>query len=575
MFRRAFLVAALVACVLLPAEGASPPLRRFPFWACSDGKGTVSLFWLPVGGEWPAGGYRLERVSRGKAAVLGGPFRPGRDARAMMEVDPADADAIRSLADGIERGMLSDDEKNRSVSVLGRAAAADGALGRALGVRYTDVPRGRGRIAYRLTPLGADGAPGPAMESLEVDPGKATPAPGRPEGLRAEQRDDGVALFWTDPPAGAVAPVVGYRVDRGDGGRRTAALTPKTLLLDRHLSRGAPEFVDGAPPAKKVTYLVRSVDLFGRLSAPVRTGITVRSPARARVAPGAGTTASKVAVPAAPAPAAARIASAPEPAGRPTLRPIDDGGASATARDGDASSRAAIDRPASPSPTAAAARKAPAPTRLASAAPADAPPEIPGAESSTRAPAPPTGGKLSRKAREEGVPSRFARTALPAREPEAVPGPDPVLGPSRASAPESPPAAAPAPAPGLSPTAPRPPEAPAAVARAAGRLETAAQRDGSPPPPVIMSIAGLGDRVLVRFRPGDPEGLSHTFVFVRSESPTGEGVTVGRPVPGDTREWEDTTVSAGQYFWYRVVALDSAGQRSEPSKPKWVSTGSR
>src|SRR5512146_1380267 len=170
--RRAFLVAALLACVLLPAEGASPPVRRFPFWACSDGKGTVSLFWLPVAGEWPAGGYRLERVARGKATILGGPFRPGQDARAMMEVDAADAEAVRSLADGIERGTLSDDEKARSVSVLGRRAAADLAFGRALGVRYVDAPRARGKLLYRLTPLGADGAPGAAMESVEVDPAK-------------------------------------------------------------------------------------------------------------------------------------------------------------------------------------------------------------------------------------------------------------------------------------------------------------------------------------------------------------------------------------------------------------------
>src|SRR5512144_1260485 len=219
MVRRASLVAAFLACILLPAEGASPRVLRFPFWACSNGKGTISLFWLPVGGAWPAGGYRLERVSRGTTTVLGGPFRPGQDARAMMDLDAADADAIRSLADKIERGTLTDEERNRSVGVLGRAASADVVLGRALGVRYTDVPGGRGKLVYRLTALGADGGTGSAMETAEVDPAVATPAPGRPVGLRAEERDKGVALFWSDPPASPVAPVVGYRVDRGDVGR--------------------------------------------------------------------------------------------------------------------------------------------------------------------------------------------------------------------------------------------------------------------------------------------------------------------------------------------------------------------
>ncbi len=117
MVRRALFVAALAVLVFLPAEGVPPPVLRFPFWACSDGKGTISLFWLPVGGEWPAGGYRLERVSGGKATVLGGLFRPGQDARSMMEIDPGDADAIRSLADKIEGETLTDDERSRSISV--------------------------------------------------------------------------------------------------------------------------------------------------------------------------------------------------------------------------------------------------------------------------------------------------------------------------------------------------------------------------------------------------------------------------------------------------------------------------
>src|SRR5512145_3230387 len=249
MVRRALLVAALAVLVFLPAEAAPPPVLRFPFWACSDGKGTISLFWLPGGGEWPAGGYRLERVSRARTTVLGGPFRPGQDAPSMMSLDPGDADGVRSLADRLERGTLTDDEKNRSISGLGRAASADPALGRALGVRYTDVPRERGKLVYRLTALRADGSPARAMESAAVEPGRPTPGPGGPSGLRAEERDTGVAIFWADPPASAVAPVVGYRVERGDGGRHAVVITPKPLLLNRHLSRGEPEYLDAEAPA--------------------------------------------------------------------------------------------------------------------------------------------------------------------------------------------------------------------------------------------------------------------------------------------------------------------------------------
>ena len=376
MVRRASLVAVFLVCVLLPAEGASPPARRFPFWASSDGKGTVSLFWLRLGGQWPAGGYRLERVSRGRTTVLGGPIRPGQDARSMMELDPAKADVIRALADKIERGTLTDEERSRSISVLGRAASADTLLGRALGVRYTDVPGVRGKLVYRLTALGADGGTGSAMESTEVDPARPTPAPGQPVGFRAEERTGGVALFWTDPPASPVAPVVGYRVDRGDGGKRTATLTPRPLLLDRHLRRGEPEFLDGAAPAKKLTYQVRSVDVFGRMSAPVRVGIAVTNAARAEGSPGAEAKAPGAAAPAAetaPSPRIATGAAAPEsqgggstprvPAPPTVVRPATKARAEAP--------------PAAPAPTAALApAPVPAPARPPGPTPA---PEAPAA----------------------------------------------------------------------------------------------------------------------------------------------------------------------------------------------------
>lgn len=537
MARRALLAAAFLVCLHFPAGGAAPPLLRFPFWACSDGKGTISLFFLPPGGEWPAGGYRLERVSRGRATVLGGPLRPGQDARAMMEIDPGDADAIRALADGIERGTLSDDEKSRSISVLGRAAAADAVLGRALGVRYTDVPRVRGKVVYRLTALGAGGGAGSVMESAEVDPGKPTPGPGRPARLRAEERDDGVALFWTDPPAGPVAPVVGYRVDRGDGGRRTAALTPKPLRLERHLRQGEPEFLDGTAPAKKVTYRVRGVDVFGRLSAPSQAAIAVRKAGRATAATGAQ------APPPRPAPPAATATAGPAPSS---------GIAAATS-----APAAAAEPPGGKrrTPAAAPARDESPPARSGSAArPAPATTAASATEdgrggSSSRVPVPPTTLAAAATKRTE------ARLSTPA--------PATVRSAAQTPAPGAPRAAVPA------------PEKPEPVVWTATKEEPATRQAGSPPRPAIVGIAGMADRVVIRFRPGDPEDLTEGFLVIRSESPTGPGATIGRLIPGGKREWEDTTVSAGEYFWYRLVAVDGRGNRSEPSAPKWVSTGSR
>jgi hypothetical protein len=116
---------------------------------------------------------------------------------------------------------------------------------------------------------------------------------------------------------------------------------------------------------------------------------------------------------------------------------------------------------------------------------------------------------------------------------------------------------------------------PATVIWGAPRAEPAARQASPPPKARILEIVGMGDRVILRFSPGEPEGATHQFLVFRSESPTGIGMAVGRPISGDAREWADTTVSAGQYFWYRLVAVDAAGNRGEPSAAKWVSTSSR
>jgi hypothetical protein len=483
------LLSAILLLSLWGGETAAARVRKFPFWASSDGKGTVKLFWLPPNGQWPPGGFRLERIYKKRRAVLKKALQTGGDDKTLAELPPEDAIAIRQLADKIRSGTLTDEERRDSISSMGKTAATDTAYGRALGVRYTDRVKGAGKLSYRLIALDADGKRGDSMESNVVNPRKRTPGPARPVGLAVKEHPEGIAITWSDPPASVLSPVVAFRVERIAGRGKAQIITSKPLVLNRHLASDQPQFLDADPPREKLIYKVRSIDIFGRLSAPARVGISVKNFS---------------------------------PAGEPPL-----------------ASSSVIN---------------------------------PKEREKKSAPPPSGTGEAARIVKEE----RLAEVSVP--EPISVPAAN--LPPENANpVSESVPYAAPDPKPAQVFAIAEKPTFETGV-QATKRTEpkktanVVSREGGSPPPPSIVAIAGLGDKVSITFRPGEPEDQTSKFLILRSKSPTGKGVVVGRPLPADTRQWEDTTVEAGEYFWYRLVAVDKAGNRSAPSRPKWVAVGS-
>lgn len=66
--------------------------------------------------------------------------------------------------------------------------------------------------------------------------------------------------------------------------------------------------------------------------------------------------------------------------------------------------------------------------------------------------------------------------------------------------------------------------------------KTVSQEYGFLPSPSIVAIAGLGNKVGITFRPGEPEDQTSKFLVIRSMSPTGPGVQLGHPIPADTRK---------------------------------------
>jgi hypothetical protein len=366
------------------------------------------------------------------------------------------------------------------------------------------------------------------LESNEVDPAKRTPGPRQPGTLQAEARRDGVALFWQDPAAGGIAPVVAYHVVRTGPGRKTQPLTQTPIALKKHLTEGLPDFVDTEPPLGTVTYRVQSVDIFGRRSANIQTRVLVMNPP-------------------APTPPADRTAVAPKPetkgpaasdntAARPIKPPSVPGPevTAATTITRDAPEPAA--RPEEPSPP----RRLLARMETIVHPPPKENPGVPGEGRVEPVPSPDR-TTVAAKSEESSHPGRHVarmEKILPV-PPEENPGGSGDAGNTAGEANETPPA------------------------------------DKGPPTPIIVGISGMKGTVKIEFKPGQPEKGASQVIVLRSESSMSPGHVVGRPIPSDARVWEDASVTPGENLWYRLVAVDKDGNRSLPTNPRWVRVAPR
>ncbi|MGH7729072.1 MAG: hypothetical protein ACREM2_09815, partial [Vulcanimicrobiaceae bacterium] len=88
-----------------------------------------------------------------------------------------------------------------------------------------------------------------------------------------------------------------------------------------------------------------------------------------------------------------------------------------------------------------------------------------------------------------------------------------------------------------------------------------------PPAPRIRAASGRGGVATLAFIPGTPASASARFIVTRSGALRDVGVVLGEPLPGDARSYTDRFVRAGATYWYRLYALDRAGNRSDPSDP--------
>ncbi|MHB8622963.1 MAG: fibronectin type III domain-containing protein [Sulfuricaulis sp.] len=99
-------------------------------------------------------------------------------------------------------------------------------------------------------------------------------------------------------------------------------------------------------------------------------------------------------------------------------------------------------------------------------------------------------------------------------------------------------------------------------------------RDTVPPsPPHVLSTSGGDGRVEIRFNAAEPAEKTAQVVLLRSDSSTEDGLVVGAPVPGSSGVITDDWVNGGQVYWYRLVAFDKTGNRSQQGQAFQVRVG--
>ncbi len=256
-----FLAAALSSVAQVPTETGFLP-------ALSDGSGSVKLIWTPPMGAWLADGFTLER------AGLSGPFapvakglRPDWDPALTASLPGSQRDPIKRLGElnrQAATGKVSEDFSGLK-NFLFFAAYGDLAMARAMGLAWEDHPETGGPYLYRIV----DGAGKIYAASLPVDPAQATPPGPPPPELKAESTPEGVRLDWgkVKPGKDAPIPVLAFRVKRDDG-KGFVALGKGPLLGagdKQRQEKNLPRYLDAeAPQGQDVRYTVVGIDIFGR-----------------------------------------------------------------------------------------------------------------------------------------------------------------------------------------------------------------------------------------------------------------------------------------------------------------------
>ncbi len=532
-------------------------------FAASDGKGHVSLLWFPPPSKWPAGGWKL---SDSAGSVLVPQVSMG-DAAAVQSLSVEDADAISKLPAVLAQPDTTP-KRRQLINIIGLRAFSEPGYARALGLSRTLENIAPGGRTYKVAGLDSSGKPtGLQLTSASVDSSVATTLSPAPVDVQAKVDRQGVSLFWSAPAENRQLPVIAYAVERDGGGQSSSPVTAQPVIPGLRWDSKLPLVLDrNAPPNEMLTYRVFAVDVFGRRSAgtsiriffPDFRALEPPQPVTATAGPGkiivswpaqqkpnlAGYLVERAFLYAGPYEAFAAQALPPG-----TTQYED-----ATARGGTTyyyRVRAVNSRGDLGNPSSAA---------VAQPQNAGAPPKVEG---------------LAADAGHTRVRLTWKPVAFPVAgyfvERRALTGAAGVENWVRLNSHVSP-------EPlyddfiGLSSdvkleyhvlavafdNSEGPPSTSVRIALADRSL---------PEQPSITGASGADGKALLNFVPAAPSAKTAQFLVLRSGRAEDLGVVIGDPLPGDARQFTDLYVRAGENYWYRLVAVDKNGNRSEPTRP--------
>ncbi|MFZ0774548.1 MAG: fibronectin type III domain-containing protein [Candidatus Sulfotelmatobacter sp.] len=537
-------------------------------FAASDGKGHVSLLWFPPASKWPAGGWKL---SDSTGQVLAPQIGMG-DAAALQTLSVEDADAIRKLP-AVLATPDTTVKRKQLINIIGLRAFSEPGYARALGLSWTLENVATGSRTYKVEGLdGAGKLTGVQLTSPAVDSSQATPLSPAPGGVQAKVDEHGVSLFWEAPVENRQLPVIAYAVERDGGGQSGAAVTAKPVIPGMKWDAKIPLVLDrNSPPNEMLTYRVFSVDAFGRRSPGTSIRIfypdfrALEPPDPVTATAGAGKITVNWSARQKPNLAGYVVergflyAGPYEALAAQALPPTTAQYEDATVRGGTAyyyrvravNSRGDLGNPSS--------------AVMAQPQNSGAPPKVDGLAADTGQ----TRVRLTWKPVEVPVSGYFVeRRALTGSagvenwvrlNPRVKPEPlyDDYLGLSSDVKMEYRVLAV-------------------GFDNAEGPVSASVQvvlADRSlPDAPSIMGSSGADGKAVLNFVPADQKAAQ--FLVLRSGREGDLGVVIGDPLPGDARQFTDLYVSPGEKYWYRLVAVDKNGNRSDPTRPVAIRVGS-
>jgi len=539
-------------------------------FAVSDGHGNIQLLWFPPAQQWPAGGWSVSDSS-GNVLI---PHVVMGDAAALAALPIEDADTIKRLPDVLGKPQANEKQQQNFINLLGLRAFSDPDFARGLGLYATLANVSPGARAYTLQGLDAQGSPtGLKLVSQPVDASQATALPPSPDGVQAKVDENGVSLSWNPPAENRALPAISCVVERNG-----SSISVKPFVVGTQWNPKLSLVVDrSAPPNTALVYKIYTVDAFGRRSQPSSIRIffpDFRALAPPAVVQAAGST-GKIVV-------TWTAGQKPNLAGYVVERSFMPNGPwetlmtqalpPGTGQYEDDNLRGGTSYYYRVRAVGPRGDLGP-PSFAASAIPTNpgAPPAVSGLAADagqtrvrltwTPVSFPVAGYFVERSAASSSETGAAGTTNWVRLNSGAVPEPlyDDYIGAASGATLEYRVLAV------ALDNAEGPPS---------NAVEVTLADRSLPGEPTITSASGAGGKVVLTFAAAMPEERTAQFLVLRSGNAADQGVVLGDPLAGSAREYQDLYVSAGSTYFYRLVAVDAAGNRSDVSDPVIVRVGS-